>query len=664
MPKSSLKLTLQPKRAGYLDWPDLTPQQELDIARTIVGEAEGESFQGQLAVAEVIRNRARLRHRSPYEIVHARKQFSSWNTPQSRKRFAQLGFGDPSVANALAAWKMVNEPLHEDVVPGATHFYNPELAKPYWVPKMRQVGQVGRHAFLSDPTIWKPAPIIKEQQKAVGPVRFQLVKPAAREVAPGLPSREEYGDIENLKQLVGQLTPWVVQEHLSRRPHYDLRLRGPEGLYSWALPKPRLPEPGEKALAVSQPIHEPSYLGFRGEIPPGVYGAGTVRPAFGGHVMITRFHPKEIRFTYSTGAQPVERFILKHMGKDKQWLLLNVTPTEPLGVEKPHFDVVDEQTMRELLKQVSPDAPVSAKLDGALAIVKFLKDRAEIMSYRTSKRRAGFPITHTERVAPELMSGLQVPPELVGKTLLGEVIGLQKGRAIPPEVLGGLLNAALAKSREKQQAGDIAMQVALFGALDEMPEEEKRKLLETARGVAPGVFTAPPMATTPQEAEQLAGAVFGGEHPLTREGLVFTRPGRAPAKYKLLGVPETEVVVTGFTEGTGRLAGKGVGAINYALTPGGGTVGKVGTGLPDELRKELFEYPEEYIGRVIKVKAQAIYPAGAMRAPRFVDFTDYPIHGPGDQIDWGTVIQNRMAENKQAAVYNPPHRLHLGPFVL
>lgn len=41
MPKSSLKLTLQPKRAGYLDWPDLTPQQELDIARTIVGEAEG-----------------------------------------------------------------------------------------------------------------------------------------------------------------------------------------------------------------------------------------------------------------------------------------------------------------------------------------------------------------------------------------------------------------------------------------------------------------------------------------------------------------------------------------------------------------------------------------------------------------------------------------------
>ena len=119
---------------------------------TIWQEARGETHEGRVAVAEVIRNRMKEKYSSDGTVagtVCRKWQFSGWNTDDpSRVASMKLDDDDQMVKDCLAAWLEANN-NGTNLAKGALLYLNKAVVPilPSWVKNSDEVARIGAHTF-------------------------------------------------------------------------------------------------------------------------------------------------------------------------------------------------------------------------------------------------------------------------------------------------------------------------------------------------------------------------------------------------------------------------------------------------------------------------------------------------------------------------------------
>lgn len=129
------------------------------LARTLWGEARGESLIGQIAVAWAIRNRVNDGTERSWwgegyaGVCQAKYQFSCWN--KSDPNFPYLNGAKQIPARELAQARLGADQVIDGKAPdptgGATHYYAVSMkTPPAWAAKAKQTFKLGGHIFFKD----------------------------------------------------------------------------------------------------------------------------------------------------------------------------------------------------------------------------------------------------------------------------------------------------------------------------------------------------------------------------------------------------------------------------------------------------------------------------------------------------------------------------------
>lgn len=116
------------------------------LALNIYHEARGESYEGQVAVAQVTLRRAGMDYRRACAEVYKPHQFS-WTA--ARERHGKLPTGDAwqwarAAAEQAMEWARTGE--GHDFSRGASHYHTVD-SRPYWSREFDQVAVLGDHIF-------------------------------------------------------------------------------------------------------------------------------------------------------------------------------------------------------------------------------------------------------------------------------------------------------------------------------------------------------------------------------------------------------------------------------------------------------------------------------------------------------------------------------------
>lgn len=116
----------------------ITNEELLLLSKLITGEARGESYEGQLAVAAVVINRVKD-SRFPDNIKDVIYQ---------RNAFSVVKDGSINMKPTESAYKAAQEALYgEDPTNKAIYFWNPDIATCKWIQTLDPYMRIGNHVF-------------------------------------------------------------------------------------------------------------------------------------------------------------------------------------------------------------------------------------------------------------------------------------------------------------------------------------------------------------------------------------------------------------------------------------------------------------------------------------------------------------------------------------
>jgi hypothetical protein len=272
------------------------------------------------------------------------------------------------------------------------------------------------------------------------------------------------------------------------------------------------------------------------------------------------------------------------------------------------------------------------KLDGAHAVIDLQAGRSpRVFSYRTAKKTETGLIEHTHKM-PELLKK-KVPKTLDRTVIRGEVLGIdRRGRAIPAESIGGMLNAKVWESRRKQKGAGVQLKAFPFNVVTykgrpmaDAPFEEKLKVLrEVERELRE--LEVPYLATNAKDKIDLMNIMKAGKHPLTVEGFVLVEKDRPASPIRAKFSKDYDVFIRDIHPAKKKGGGyhDRAGAVSYSWTPDGPIAGQFG-GFKHEEAKDMLTNPEKYKGRVAKARASKVFidkegNPRAMFQPRFKEW--------------------------------------------
>lgn len=519
----------------------------------------------------------------------------------------------------------------------------------------------------------------RRMQRRLDILNSLLKKTGSAEFAPGIP----VGRVVKRIPFVDEKGPnpeWTASLSLhpaaKRGDHFDLRLVDPKGqAHSWAIQQ--MPEPGKSTYAAQQATHSGAYA-KRTEpftIPLNVYGGtrpgAKVEPKYVQPVEVISASDKRVHLLRHQG-QETEELVLRSVAKagDRTpiWTLNNATRTratqegQRLPDSKPRYQEipigsVDPHNDQQLM---------TAKIDGAHTIVDLPKaDRMiRTYSYRPTQRQSGV-IEHTFKF-PDFQN-LKTPPSLAGTMIRAETWGSdQEGKAIPASELGGILNSSVLKARDAQASGVLlrrtGIDVVRYKGKDvsNAPYAEKLEILKEIHRATNGAIELPISARTPEEKLALLNAVKAGKLPETKEGVVL-HDLMSNVMMKAKVRPDTDVYVREITtkpltEAKGQAAG-----FKYSLEPMGPIIGHVGTGFPNQLRKEMIQNPDQFVGRVAKVQSAGQHVSREGKAGALVGspaFKEWHIDKtPPELMKTGSLESSMVNAFQQAQLEVDPERV-------